>query len=263
MGVERPDWDWYQRASDLVAAGDLEGAERAAAAALDAGHLLRVSLLLSSRLDPLRGRHAFERTAAEARRRVAARHDKPLVLTAMPERRSGVAPLVLVLHGATGNARTELERWRPATELGFIVAAAQSSQPATEEGFCWDPPRERIWEDLRAIAPMLPRHGRVVMAGFSQGSWIALLVALEANLIVAGTALMFGPFAGDLDTLPPAWRRLRISIFAGENDHREGVSRLAEKLQTNGHHVNSEVIPDLGHEYPPDFAQRLPALLRP
>ena len=117
MADERPDWKWFQPARDEVAAGNLDAAERVVAGAREAGHLWRVSLLQAPALEPLRGRTRFEEVAVEARRRAEARHLEPLVLTAMPHR-SGVAPLVLVLHCATGNAATELERWRPATELG-------------------------------------------------------------------------------------------------------------------------------------------------
>ena len=260
---ERPDWEWFRRACEAVAAGNLAAAEQISADALAAGHLWRVSLLTAPALAPLQGRTRFDDVVVEARRRAEARHLEPRLLTAMPQR-AGLAPLVLVLHGATGNAATELERWRPATKLGYIVAAAQSSQPATADGFCWDPPRERVWQDLRAIVRLLPPHARVVVAGFSQGAWVALNLALEGRTVVAGTVVMVGPFAGPDANLPPAWRRLRVSILIGEVDpYRANVERLAEQLTRGGHHVHLEVISGLGHDYPPDLAARLPALLRP
>jgi len=258
----RPDWEWYQRASEQVAANELDAAEGTIDGALAAGHLWRVSLLTAPALQALRGRDRFEAISSEARRRVDERHLEPLVLTAAPAIQSHVAPLVLVLHGATGNARAELERWRPATELGWIVAAGQSSQPATEDGFCWDPPRERVTQDLRVIAAQLPPHGRVVVAGFSQGAWIALLLGLQADLVVAGSVVMIAPFAGPDSNLPAAWRRLKVSILVGEKDaYRTPVERLAQQLTQHDHHVSLEVIPDLGHAYPAGFVERLPNLL--
>jgi predicted esterase len=259
---ERPDWEWYQRASEQVAAGELDAAEETIERALEAGHLWRVSLLIAPALQQLRGRDRFETLVSEARRRVDRRHLEPLVITAAPEDRSRVAPLLLVLHGATGNASLELERWRPATRLGWIVAAGQSSQPATEDGFCWDPPRERVAQDLRLIAAKLPPHGRVVVAGFSQGAWIALNLGLQADIVVAGSVVMIAPFAGPDRNLPAAWRRLKVSILVGENDnYRTPVELLAQQLTRHDHHVSLEVIPDLGHAYPADFVARLPALL--
>lgn len=260
---ERPDWQWYQRAGEEVAAGNLEAAEQIVAAALDAGHLWRVSLLATPALHPLQGRPRFEAAAAEARRRASDRHLAPQVLVATPDRAT-LAPLLLVLHGATGNAATELARWRSATEHGFIVAAAQSSQPATADGFCWDPPRDRVWQDLRAIAGMLPPHARVVVAGFSQGAWIALNLALEGQVVVASSVVMVAPFAGPDRNLPPAWRRMKVSILIGEKDiYRDPVERLAEQLKQSDHHVSLEVVPGLGHAYPANFDDRLAALLRP
>lgn len=187
-----------------MAANQLDAAEATIEGALGAGHLWRVSLLLAPPLQALRGRDRFEVLASEARRRADLRGLQPLVLTAKPENQSYVAPLLLVLHGARGNASGELERWQPATKLGWIVAAAQSSQPATEDGFCWDPPRERVAQDLRAIAAQLPPHGRVVVAGFSQGAWIALNIGLQADLVVAGTVVMIAPFAGPDSNLAPS-----------------------------------------------------------
>jgi predicted esterase len=260
---QRPDWEWYQRASEQVAANELDAAEETIEGALVAGHLWRVSLLIAPTLQALRGRDRFETLASEARRRVDRRHLEPLVLTAAPGIQSHIAPLLLVLHGATGNASVELERWHPATKLGWIVAAGQSSQPATEDGFCWDPPRERVAMDLRVIAAKLPLHGRVVVAGFSQGAWIALNLGLQADIVVAGSVVMVAPFAGPDPNLPAAWRRLRVSILVGESDaYRTPVELLAQQLTQRDHHVSLEVIPDLGHAYPADFVARLPNLLR-
>ena len=263
VASDRPDWNWYQRAAEEAAAGRLDAAEQIAQDALDSGHLWRASLLGSPAFEKLNGRDRFERVRAEAARRVEARNLKPKVLVASPHR-STAAPLLLVLHGARGNAADELERWRPATELGFIVAAAQSSQPATEDGFCWDPPRSRVWEDLRAIVPMLPPHARVVSAGFSQGAWVALNLALEGNLLISGSVLMVGPFAAADPDLPRGWRRLKVSILIGENDpYLAPVQGLASQLEERQHHVSLEVISGLGHAYPRDFQARLRGLLRP
>ena len=264
VGGERPDWAWFEHARSAVAAGDLDGAERYAADALAAGHLWRVSLLLAPALDPLRGRPRFEEVLAEARRRVAARNLTPKLLLERAANRAGIAPLLLVFHGATGTAAREIEHWKPASKLGYIVAAAQSSQPATEDGFCWDPPRERIWQDLRAIVHGLPVHGRTVLAGFSQGAWVALNLALKGDVIQAGTVVLVAPFAGPADALEPAWRRLKISIIVGGDDVlRTDVDRLAADLKQRDHHVSLEVVDGVGHAYPPGFETSLPALLRP
>jgi predicted esterase len=111
---------------------------------------------------------------------------------------------------------------------------------------------------------MLPPHARVVLAGFSQGAWVAINAALQADVVVAGRVIMVAPFAARDPDLPPAWRRLRVSILVGERDsYREPVELFAQQLLERQHHVALEVIPGLGHEYPADFRQRLHSLLRP
>jgi acetyl esterase/lipase len=76
--------------------------------------------------------------------------------------------------------------------------------------------------------------------------------------------VMVAPFANPDANLPTAWRRLKVSILLGEDDpYRDPVERLAARLTDGEHHVTFELIAGLGHEYPPDFVGRLPALLRP
>jgi predicted esterase len=111
---------------------------------------------------------------------------------------------------------------------------------------------------------MLPPHARVVIAGFSQGAWVALNLALSGDLIQAGSVVMVAPFAGSAENLEPGWRRLKVSILTGQEDvYRRGVEGLAEELRRRGHHVGLEVIAGLGHAYPADFESRLPGVLRP
>jgi acetyl esterase/lipase len=41
--------------------------------------------------------------------------------------------------------------------------------------------------------------------------------------------------------------------------HLDDCQRLAERLRSAGAHVKLDVIDGIGHDYPSDFAQRLPA----
>ena len=241
---------------------DRAGAAAYLRAELDAGRLWRVSLLSDPALAPLWEDAACRQVMEAAQDRVAARAFRPEVLIEEAGE-PGVRPLLLVLHGARSTAAATLPLWRPARELGYTVAAAQSSQPATEDSFCWDPPRERVWQDLAAIAARLPAHGRVVLAGFSQGAWIALQAALRGQPFPAAGAVMIGTFVGAIANLEPASRRLRIAILDGGDDaYTESLGELRKDLSDRGHHVMVEVLPGLGHAYPDDFAARLPGLLK-
>jgi len=259
---ERRDFMWREMLACHLALDDLPAAARALRRALDQGCLWRLSLLNDPALAPVLVDGACAAVIEEARRRVAARHLRPEVLVA-DAAGPGIHPLLLVLHGATGNAASTLPHWLPARGLGYTVAAGQASQPASADGFCWDPPRERVWEDLAAIAAQLPAHGRVVLAGFSQGAWVALNAALRGDPWAAAAVLMVGTFVPSRLELEPAARRLRVAILNGSDDpHTENLADLQAMLAERGHRVSVEVIPGLGHALPHDFAARLPELLR-
>ncbi len=243
-------------------ARDLAGAAAYLRQELEAGRLWRVSLLTDPALAPLWEDPVCRQAIEAAKRRVDARGFQPDVLVE-PSAQAAVRPLLMVLHGARSTAAATLPLWRPARDLGYTVAAAQSSQPATEDSFCWDPPRERIWADLEAIAARLPAHGRVVLAGFSQGAWIALQAALRGQPFAAAGVVMVGTFVGALANLEPAARRLRIAILNGADDaYSERLDELRRLLADRGHRVTVEIVPGLGHAYPDDFAARLPGLLK-
>ena len=259
---DRRDYLWLAMLRSHLAENDLAGAAATLRRALDEGRLWRVSMLNTPGLEPVLADPACAAVIAEARRRVAARHFQPKVLVE-PAAGPGIRPLLLALHGARGTAADTLPTWQPARELGYTVAAGQASQPASAEGFCWDPPRERAWQDLRAIAAGLPPHGRVVLAGFSQGSWLALNAALAGQPVVAGGVIMVGTFIPPGMALEPSARRLRVAILHGADDPNGAeLPALERALTERGHRVSVEVVPGLGHAYPPDFAARLPDLLK-
>jgi predicted esterase len=229
--------------------------------ALDANALWRLSLLEVPELELIRSDRECQAVIEEARRRIEAKHYRPLVVVERPTH-GGVAPLLLHLHGANSNAASELPQWLVASRLGWIVAAGQSSQPSAEDRFCWDPPPERTWQDLREIAGMLPVHARVVLAGFSQGAWVALQAALRSDILQPAGVIMVAPYLGAVDHLEPSGRRLRIAIVLGEEDALNRQPDLViDALAARGHHVTVVRTRGLGHAYPDDFAEQLPNML--
>lgn len=277
---ERSDWTWFPVAAVQARLGRQADAAATLRDALERDHLWRISLLNAIELDLSLPDVAA--VVSEAQARIERLHLEPRLLVETPSGATGIRPVLLAFHGATGNAELEMDAWRPATELGYVVAAAQSSQPSLmgglppipvagagpaagpprPTGFCWDPPDERIDQDLNQIFGRLPRHARLVLAGFSQGAWLALHLALEGARLPAAGVVMMAPFVGDLDRLPPTARRLRVAVLAGSDDsHTARVPELAERLARRGHHVEMHVVDGLGHAYPDDFAGRLPTLL--
>jgi predicted esterase len=253
--------EWWQEAAASMEGGDVEKAVAAVRRASEAGRLWRLSAFGIPALEPL-GEHPEVRPLLEAARARIARSDlKPRVVLAAPPPAT-TAPLLLHFHGARGSAAAELGHWTPALKRGWLVAAGQSSQPSGPDTYCWDPPEARVRQDLVAIAGQLPRHGRIVLTGFSQGAWIALQAALAGDLLPAASVVMVGPFFGAPEDLPPSARRLRIAVLVGGADHvTASRGPDLDSLRQRGHHLTVETVPGLGHEYPRDFASRLPGLL--
>jgi len=229
--------------------------------ALDSNALWRLSLLNVPELELVRSDPECQAVIEEARRRIEAKHYRPLVI--VERHTQGVmAPLLLHLHGANSDAASELPFWRGAAGLGWIVAAGQSSQPSAEDRFCWDPPPERTRQDLGEIADMLPAHARVVVSGFSQGAWVALQAALRSDIFQPAGVIMVAPFLAGTERLEPSGRRLRIAIIlGGEDPSIRQPDAVIEALAARGHHVEAVRLVGLGHAYPDDFAEWLPRLL--
>ena len=88
---------------------------------------------------------------------------------------------------------------------------------------------------------MLPPHGRVVVAGFSQGAWLALYIAMEGQLVISGSAVMVAPFAG-AEPYQRAWRRLKVSVLIGEKDVRlrRATLRAPQAIETTSMKSSSQ-----------------------
>src|SRR5260370_3602607 len=211
---DRRNFTWMFLSAAHAANGDLHAVAQVLRQALDGNFLWRLSLLEMPELELVRSDPACLVLIAEARRRIELKNYQPLVVVEKPLH-AGIAPLLLHLHGANSDAAGELAHWRGATERGWIVAAGHSSQPSAEDLFCWEPPPERTWDDLRTIASMLPAHARVVLSGFSQGAWGALQAALRSDIFQPAGVIMVAPFLAGPERLEASARRLRIAVILG------------------------------------------------
>ena len=258
---DRRNFTWMILAAAHAAMGDLHAAAQVLRQALDANVLWRLSLLQIPEMELVRSDPACSAVIEDARRRIELKEFRPQVVVEQPPR-PGIAPLLLHFHGANADAARELPHWRSAAGLGWIVAAGQSSQPSAEDLFCWDPPPERTWQDLRKIASMLPVHARMVISGFSQGAWVALQAALRSDIFQPAGVIMVAPFLAGPERLEPSGRRLRIAMILGQEDPiiRQPDAVIAA-LTARGHHVDVVRLAGLGHAYPSDFSERLPGLL--
>jgi predicted esterase len=226
-------------------------------------------------LAPLRGRGEFDEVVAECeRRRDAARAEaRPKLLVVRPAvpSASESPPLLVALHGRTENAADAARRWRAASLAGALVALPQSGLQEGPDAFAWDDPVRARAELAHAVERVRAEHhfhpGRVVVAGFSQGASIAVCEALSADGVGVHGLLAVAPTFGrvgmpPLTDLPKPAAVPRAILVAGEQDVRaEDARRLASMLERAGGRVLLDVLPGVGHEFPPDWDDRLPAAL--
>lgn len=249
-------------------------------AALTRGLWWSAQLLQSERdLAPLRERQDFRETVAEhdRRRMTAEASSSPEVVIVPPEDRGAAfigkaaPPLVLALHMRNSSARDAVPWWAPVAAGGAVLALPQSSQRVSVTGHCWDD-EARAHQDLAWALAEVRRHNqfdpdRVILAGASQGGKLAVALALHGAPIRARGFIAVAPSITDPAPLlqlvaAAAARGLRGWLLTGEKDGcRPGVEALHRHMEAEGRPCVLCVVPGLGHDFPNDFAARLPAAL--
>ena len=167
------------------------------------------------------------------------------------------APLVLYLHGATGDQQQGIRRLSAlADEFGFVVLS-----PASREG-TWDAIRTGYGEDVHFIDEALTRvfarrridARKIAVCGFSDGASVALGLGLaNGDLFTAVMAFSPGfiPGGGDENGTP------RIFISHGTADQILPIEtcsrRLAPRLKQAGYNVKFREF-DGPHAVPPQIA---------
>ncbi|HJS17897.1 MAG TPA: dienelactone hydrolase family protein [Anaerolineales bacterium] len=181
----------------------------------------------------------------------------------LPERPSSNGyPLVIALHGRNGNKDTNLAEWEIARRNGWLVLLTQSTQPLFPASYCWDDSAQGIadllfyYEQVSRNYSVDPR--RVILAGFSQGSGMAIQAALSGKLSVHGFIGIASWWADPKELAPQTEevKRIRGYFIAGEKDHTfERAREIRKALQENQITVAEELHPELAHEFPHDFEQ--------
>jgi predicted esterase len=118
---------------------------------------------------------------------------------------------------------------------------------------------EEQYAELCARYPIDEEH--LVIGGISSGGETALQVALDGTIPACGF-IVLAPGGADMAALAPYTeqaeaRGLRGYFLLGEEDRsvsHEAVRGLVAMLNTRKVPCKLELLPGVGHEYPPDFA---------
>jgi hypothetical protein len=170
---------------------------------------------------------------------------------------------LVVLHGRAQRAEEVVEQWGVAEHL---VVAPHSTQAFGMRSGCWDDP-QRAEADVRLAvdAALADDDGDLplVIGGFSQGAALAVFLAAEGRLAGVRGCIAVAPSAGWMLELIGSEQSslggMRYLMLIGTLDPGQDDGRLlAEQVRALGGEVRIDVIEGLGHDYPTDFAQRLP-----
>jgi predicted esterase len=171
---------------------------------------------------------------------------------------SGKYPLLITLHGRNGNKESDLFQWELARQRGWLVLLAQSTQPVFQGAYHWDDPLRGL-EDLLFYQEQVSQKYEIdpqrrVIAGFSQGSGMAIYTAVKGYLPVRGF-IGIGTWWADAGELAGERKNVRGYFITGEKDHTLDRAReIQDVLRKNNIRFGEEVHADIGHEFPADFA---------
>lgn len=248
-------------------------------AALDAGFWLRAAYFnADDDLKSLRELPEFQRLVEgnEQKYQAAQAGSKPLAMPLpLPPTTAQPLPLLLGLHGNTGNAEETAPHWQSAVGLGWYTVLLQSSQVAGPNAYVWDDLELGAREikaqvqELGAATALAP--GRTVVGGFSKGGEMAIWLALNEVIPLAGFIAVNpgGPYIRDVSKFLPlienchSLGQLRAWLVAGENDRNlANIQALHEMLVSHGLNCQLIVASKIAHDFPEDFDQTLAQALQ-
>lgn len=230
---------------------------------LDAGQWWSRELFADPDLDAVRDLPEFQRLTAlaeekyqEERTRIP--RDQAVLL---PEPAlSGKYPLLIALHGRNGNKETHLEFWEVAPRRGWLVVSPQSTQPLFPGAYCWDDLTRGIADVMYSYEQVLGQYEidpqRILLAGFSQGSGMALYIALSGKIPARGFIGLASWWAEPKSLTPQTEdaKRLRAYFITGKKDHTlDTAKEIQSALKENNIQLEEETHADLAHEFPSDF----------
>jgi predicted esterase len=186
---------------------------------------------------------------------------KPERALLVPDTLSSPMPLLIALHGGGGTKDSNLEEWDVARRRGWLVLSPQSTHLIFPNAYWWAEDLEQRLDDIQfhldEILQIYPiDRGRIVTAGISQGSGIAIHAALGEKIPACGfISIAVGwPHTDESAALAARAKDVRGYFVIGEKDHTlQSATEIRSILREHNIPFAEEVYPDLGHEFPPDL----------
>jgi hypothetical protein len=201
-----------------------------------------------------------------AERGNANRPEEPEVLLFAPKA-GPVRGLLIALHMYARSAAESVPHWQPATEEGLVVAVPESTQVGGDGEPAWTDPALTARDVRLAREEALNRHpdaaAATVLGGASQGGGRAAAIALTGDPFLCRGLVAVVAAYPDLPDVASAARDagargLRAYLLTGDRDTtRDQVEHLYNDLMKGGVLAKQDVVPNLGHEFPDDFPERL------
>jgi predicted esterase len=192
---------------------------------------------------------------------------EPVPLKYLPDSHSEKSPLFIALHGNQSMASDTLPFWQESVREGYVLAVPQSSQAMFKGAYIWDnldvsfAEVESSFETIKNEIKFDPN--RVILAGHSMGSLIAIQMALTGKLnvrgfIANGPVIPFGDAQDELEKLLPSAQKrgLRTYFIIGKKDvdiASDEIRTFAEKLKSAGIACELETVPGATHDYNPAY----------
>jgi predicted esterase len=180
-------------------------------------------------------------------------------------------PLLIALHANASTAQASLDFWRVAASAGWLVAVPQSSQAMWKGAYVWDDEEITRNEIRKDYASLIAQYAidpqRTILAGHSMGAEMAMRMALSQTILASGF-IAIGPGGPFMDQISN-WneliqisqvRDLRGYIIFGQEDRtipQENIYPLVEMLNQAGIPTEVEEIPDVEHDFSPEYESSL------
>jgi predicted esterase len=230
---------------------------------LEAGFWWAERQFADTDLDAVRDLPQFKRLmdVSLEKYRQAQKQIQPERVLLEPDTYASTLPLLIALHGGGGNKESNLEEWDVARRRGWLVLSPQATHSIFPNAYWWAEDLEQRLRDIQIhfdeVLQTYPIDtARVVTAGMSQGSGMAIYTALSGRFPVRGFIAVAPGWKNTSSIADVAThaRAVRGYFVVGEKDHFLPSTRDIQKiLRDNNVPFGEEAYPDLGHEWPPDL----------